>query len=187
MQGCSLPTENGLALLRRLKELHVLDLSYVRAVSDALLDRLHGKALTELHLAEGHSGPAAFSTAGVTRLVLGCPALTLLDLSCVESVGAELVDQLARQLPHSRDVTLYVGGTDLQELPPPPPPGHLRLVDTNTVPLHMRGIIDDMLWSDDDSYSAQDPDDWDIGDMYDSSCEEYYDYEDPFYDDHDLY
>ena len=44
------------------------------------------------------------------RLVVGCPSLTLLDVSCVEDLTPDLVDQLFRQLPASRDVTLYVGG-----------------------------------------------------------------------------
>ena len=42
--------------------------------------------------------------------MVGCQSLTLLDISCVEDLTPDLVDQLFRQLPASRDVTLYVGG-----------------------------------------------------------------------------
>ena len=38
-------------------------------------------------------------------------------------------------------------GTMLQDLPPPPP-GPLRLQDVNTVPMHMRSLVDDLMFGD---------------------------------------
>ena len=55
--------------MRRCKQLLSLDLSYLRCVTDAVLDRLHGLPLKQLHLAEGYAGPAAFTDKGVTRSV----------------------------------------------------------------------------------------------------------------------
>ena len=57
--------------MRRLKQLLSLDLSYLRCVSDAVLDKLHGLQLKQLHLAEGYAGPASFTEHGLIRSVTG--------------------------------------------------------------------------------------------------------------------
>ncbi|XP_043200420.1 uncharacterized protein LOC122369615 isoform X2 [Amphibalanus amphitrite] len=188
IQDCPSVTEDGLFHLRRCKHLLSLDLSYLRCVTDAVLDRLHGLPLKQLHLAEGYQGAAGFTDQGVTRLVVACQSLTLLDISCVEDLSPDLVDLLFEQLPVARDVTLYVGGTNLEELPPRLP-GPLTLRDVNTVPPHMRGIIDELhLFGPDDfdeydfDYDYDGIDDIDQDD-FDDFHEYYYDYG---YDDFDM-
>ncbi|XP_037069145.1 F-box/LRR-repeat protein 2-like [Pollicipes pollicipes] len=113
--GCRGVTVVGLDSLPRLRQLRQLDLTRLSAVTDATLDRLHGPRLRMLNLTECVS----CSTDGVTRLVLGCPSLTVLgwgwsDLDRTRS----LVDSLVRQLPPDRDVTLEVNAGHLQRLPP---------------------------------------------------------------------
>ncbi|XP_037069249.1 uncharacterized protein LOC119090534 [Pollicipes pollicipes] len=115
VSGCRGVTVVGLDSLPRLRQLRQLDLTRLSAVTDATLDRLHGPRLRMLNLTECVS----CSTDGVTRLVLGCPSLTVLgwgwsDLDRTRS----LVDSLVRQLPPDRDVTLEVNAGHLQRLPP---------------------------------------------------------------------
>ena len=46
----------------------------------------------------------------VSSLAASCPTLQLLDLSCVEQVCEQLLEQLGRRLPDSRTLGVYVGG-----------------------------------------------------------------------------
>ena len=70
---CPSVTEEGLFHLRRCKHLLSLDISYLRSVTDNVLDRLHDLPLKQLHLAEGYLGPAPFTGEGVTRSVVTVP------------------------------------------------------------------------------------------------------------------
>ena len=60
----------------------------------------------------------------------------------------------------------------LQDLPPPPP-GPLRLQDVNTVPMHMRGLVDDLMFGEGD-----DLDEYDYDDAYGLDDDYYDEYDD---------
>ena len=68
---CWSVSEEGLYHLRRFKQLLSLDLSFLRSVSDAVLDELHGLKLEELHLAEDCNSRASFTDNGLSRSVTG--------------------------------------------------------------------------------------------------------------------
>ncbi|XP_037069133.1 F-box/LRR-repeat protein 2-like [Pollicipes pollicipes] len=110
---CGGVTAVGLDSLPRLRQLCELDLSRL-TVTDFTLDRLHGPGLRMLNL----SGCRPCSTDGVTRLVLGCPSLTVLGWWVRPNIRRTrpLVDSLVRHLPPNRDVILEVNGGDLQDL-----------------------------------------------------------------------
>ncbi|XP_037072501.1 F-box/LRR-repeat protein 2-like [Pollicipes pollicipes] len=105
LELCGRVTEDGLRCLSRLKELRMLDLSQLESATDAVLDELHSPRLRELNLFCCRS----CSAAGVARLVLGCPSLTLLGWRVNDVTRTRsLINRLTRQLTLDRDVTLEV-------------------------------------------------------------------------------